>query len=193
MEMVLEREKQEVRQKLLERLLSLTKNEIKRRSKNVEDKLSELPLYKKAKVIMVYYPLRGEVDILSKVRRDLGNKRFCFPVMDLEAKNLRIFEITNLDQDFIPGSRGVMQPDTERTKEVDIKEIDMVVVPGLAFDKEKNRLGRGAGFYDRFLQNITTPTKKVGIAFEFQILENLPTNLSWDQKVDTIVSEKVIV
>ena len=193
MEMVLKREKQEIRQKLLERLLSLTRDEVKRRSKNVGDKLSELPLYKKAKMIMVYYPLLGEVDILREIRRDLGNKRFCFPVMDLEAKNLRIFEITNLDQDFVSGPRGVMQPDTQSSKEVDIKEIDMVIIPGLAFDREKNRLGRGAGFYDRFLQNITTPTKKVGIAFEFQILENLPTNLSWDQKVDTIVSEDFVI
>ena len=191
--MVLEREKQEIRQNLLERLLSLTKNEIKRRSENVEDKLSELPLYKKAKMIMVYYPLLGEVDILREIRRDLGNKRFCFPVMDLEAKNLRIFEITNLDQDFITGPWGIIQPDTQSSKEVNIKEIDIVVIPGLAFDKKKNRLGRGAGFYDRFLQNITTPTKKVGIAFEFQILENLPTNLSWDQKVDTIVSENFVI
>ena len=191
--MVLERKKQEVRQKLLERLLSLTKDEIKQRSKNVENKLSELSLYKKAKMIMVYYPLRGEVDILSTIRRDLGSKRFCFPVMNLKAKNLRIFEIASLDQDFVLGSRGVMQPDTKRTKEVNIKEIDMVIVPGLAFDKEKNRLGRGAGYYDRFLQNITTSTKKIAIAFEFQILENLPTNLSWDQKVDTIVSENFTV
>ena len=191
--MVLEREKQGIRQKLLERLLSLTKNEIKRRSKNVEDKLSELPIYKQAKVIMVYYPLRGEVDILRKIRKDLGSKRFCFPVMDLKAKNLRIFEITNLDEDFCVGAWGVMQPDTEKTKEVDIKEIDVVIVPGLAFDRQRNRLGRGAGFYDRFLQDITPPTKKVGIAFEFQILENLPTNLSWDQKVDTVVSENFII
>jgi len=191
--MVLENEKQGIRQKLLERLLSLTKNEIKRRSKNVEDRLSELPIYKQAKVIMVYYPLRGEADILRKIRKDLGSKRFCFPVMDLKAKNLRIFEITNLDEDFCIGAWGVMQPDTEKTKEVDIKEIDVIIVPGLAFDRQRNRLGRGAGFYDRFLQDITPPTKKVGIAFEFQILENLPTNLSWDQKVDTVVSENFIV
>jgi len=193
MKMVLEREKQGMRQKLLERLLSLTKYEIKRRSKDVEDRLSELPIYKQAKVIMVYYPLRGEVDILRKIKKDLGSKRFCFPVMDLEAKNLRIFEIANLDEDFCVGAWGVMQPDTEKAKEVDIKEIDVVIVPGLAFDRQRNRLGRGAGFYDRFLQNITPPTKKIGIAFEFQIMENLPTNLSWDQKVDTVVSENFIV
>lgn len=173
--------------------MSLTKSEIKRRSRNVEDTLSKLPLYQKAKVIMVYYPLNGEVDILRKIREDSGKKRFCFPVMDLEAKNLRIFEVADLEQDFVLGPHGVRQPDIERTREVDIKDIDMVIVPGLAFDRDKNRLGRGAGFYDRFLQNLVLPTKKVGIAFEFQILENIPANLSWDQKVDTIVSENLVI
>ncbi len=191
--MVLEREKQGIREKLLERLLSLTKEEIKRRSKNVENKLSELSIYRAAKVIMAYYPLQGEVDILDKIRKDIGSKRFCFPVMDLKAKNLRIFESANLDEDFVLGPWAVMQPDTKKTKEVDIKEIDMVIVPGLAFDKQRNRLGRGAGFYDRFLRNITPLTKKVGLAFKFQILENLPTNLSHDQKVDTIVSEDSVI
>lgn len=191
--MVLEREKQGIREKLLERLLSLTKEEIKRRSKNVEAKLSELSIYRAAKVIMAYYPLQGEVDILDKIRKDIGSKRFCFPVMDLKAKNLRIFESANLDEDFVLGPWAVMQPDTKKTKEVDIKEIDMVIVPGLAFDKQRNRLGRGAGFYDRFLRNITPLTKKVGLAFKFQILENLPTNLSHDQKVDTIVSEDSVI
>jgi len=193
MNMVLDSEKQEIREKLLRCLLALTKEEIERRSKNVNDKLSELSIYKQAKVVMGYYPLKGEVDILQIVRKDLGSKRFCFPVMDLEAKNLRIFEITNLNSDFVSGPWGVMQPDTKKTKEVDIKEIDVVIVPGLAFDRKRSRLGRGGGFYDRFLQNITPPTTKVGVAFDFQILENLPTNLSWDQKVDTIVSEKFSV
>lgn len=191
--MVVKKEKQEMRQKLLKRLLSLTKEEIKRRSKNVEDRLSELPIYRAAKVIMVYYPLQGEVNILDKIRKDMGSKRFCFPVMDLKAKNLRIFESTDLDRDFIAGPWGVMQPDTKKTKEVDIKEVDLVIVPGLAFDKQKNRLGRGAGFYDRFLRNTILPIKKVGIAFEFQIQENLPINLSHDQKVDIVVSENFIL
>ncbi len=191
--MVINREKKELRQQLLERLLSLTKEEIKRRSKNVEEKISTLPIYKQAKVIMAYYPLRGEVDILKMIRKALGYKRFCFPVVDLKAKNLRTFEVTDLDKDFVLGPFGVRQPCTQKTREVDIREIDMVIVPGLSFDYSKYRLGRGGGFYDRFLKNITSPTKKIGIAFEFQILENLPIYLPLDQKVDFIVSEDFII
>ena len=86
-----------------------------------------------------------------------------------------------------------MEPDPQKTKEIDTREIDMVIVPALGFDRKRNRLGRGAGFYDRFLAKITPPTLKVGIAFECQIVENLPVNLALDQKVDLVVTEKSII
>jgi 5-formyltetrahydrofolate cyclo-ligase len=193
MEMVVNREKQELRERLLKRLLSLTQEELKRRSKNVEDKLSNLSIYKQAKVVMAYYPLKGEVNILEMIRKDLGHKRFCFPLTDLKAKKLRIFEVTNLDEDFIPGTFKVMEPDASKLKELDVKQIDLVIVPGLAFDYQRNRLGRGAGFYDRFLERMFPHTKKVGIAFECQILESLPINLSLDRKVDIVISENRVI
>jgi 5-formyltetrahydrofolate cyclo-ligase len=185
--------KKELREQLLERLLSLTKEELKRRSKNVERLLSSLPIYKKAKVVMAYYPLKGEVDVLEMIGKDLKTKRFCFPVVNLEKKELEICEVKDLGEDFVSGPFGVRQPDRKRTKKIDIEEIDMIIVPGLAFDREKNRLGRGAGFYDRFLKRINPPTKKIGIAFEFQVLENLPIHPPVDEKVDTVVSENFLI
>jgi len=191
--MVVDREKKELREKLLQRLMSLTEAEIKRRSKNVEEKLSILSIYKKAKTIMAYYPLRGEVNILEMIRKDIKSKRFCFPVVDLKAKKLSIFEVNQLDQDFVSGPFGVKEPDTKRTKEVDTREIDMIIVPALAFDRQRNRLGRGAGYYDRFLQDIVPAVKRVGIAFNFQILKDLPIHPPLDQKVDIVVSEDFVI
>jgi 5-formyltetrahydrofolate cyclo-ligase len=193
MEMVVSREKKELRQQLLSRLLSLTESEARRRSNNVGENLSNLPIYKKAKVIAVYYPLRGEVDILEMIRKDIAGKRFCFPVMELAEKRLRFFEVNNLDADFVQGPFGVREPDTEKTKAVDIGEIDMVIVPGIAFDRQHNRLGRGVGFYDRFLETLTHSTAKIGIAFEFQLLDDLPIHLQHDRKVDLIVSEGGVI
>ncbi|MCF7908316.1 MAG: 5-formyltetrahydrofolate cyclo-ligase [Candidatus Omnitrophica bacterium] len=191
--MVINREKQELRQKLLGQLLSLTKEEVKRRSKDVEDKLSSLGEYKQAKNIMVYYPLKGEVDILEMVRKDIKSKKFLFPVMDTKAKKLQAYEVENLNDQFVVGPYGVREPDTEKTQKFDIEKIDMVIVPGLSFDCNCNRLGRGAGFYDRFLQRLTPSTKKVGIAFDFQISQDLPTYLPLDQKVDIVVTESSII
>lgn len=189
----MKKEKTELRQKLISKLLSLTKQELKRRSENVGEKLSELLLYKEAKLIMAYYPLRGEVDIREIVRKGLKTKRFCFPVMDVQLKRLRVFEVKNLDQDFLSGPFGVREPDIKNTREVDTGEIDIIIVPGLAFDTQKNRLGRGAGFYDRFLKKIKGLTKKIGVAFDFQIIESLPVRLSFDEKVDIVVSEDFVI
>ncbi len=182
-------DKKALRQKLLTRLLALTEVEIKRRNKNVQEQLSQLPIYKQAKTIMAYYPLAGEVGILELIRKALTTKRLCFPVMDLKAKKLRVFEIKNFETDFVKGPYSVMEPDTNNTHEVDIREIDMVIVPGLAFDKDRNRLGRGAGFYDRFITTIPPSVKTVGLAFDFQILDSLPVNPAHDQKVDIVISE----
>ena len=193
MEAVMSQQKQELRDKILAKLLSLTKEELKRRSENVEKILSELPLYRKAKLIMAYYPLRGEVDLRKMIGKGFDCKRFCFPVMDLKKKDLRVFEANNLEGDFILGAFGVWQPDPTKAKEIDPKEIDLVIVPGLAFDLKRSRLGRGAGFYDRFLKRIKSPTQTFGVGFEFQILKNLPTHLPFDEKVDFVVSEKSVI
>lgn len=190
--MVINVNKQGLRNQLLSRLVTLTKDEIIRRSENVEKLLSSLHIFKRAKTVMVYYPLRGEVNILPMVRKVLG-KKFCFPVMDLEKKDLCPFAVNDLERDFIKGPYSVMQPDETRALKVEVEEIDLVIVPGLAFDREHNRLGRGGGFYDRFLKQIPSTTSRVGVAFDFQILKSLPTELSLDEKVDLVVSEHTIV
>jgi 5-formyltetrahydrofolate cyclo-ligase len=194
MEMVLEKQdKKALRDNLLRKLLSLTQEELKRRSEDVTTLLCSLSIYQRAKCIMGYYPLKGEVDILGLFWKACTTKRFCFPVMDMATKSLKAFEVRDLDADFVKGPYGVMQPDTQKVKEVNIRDIDLIITPGLAFDRHKNRLGRGAGFYDRFLKKINPPTLKVGVAFEFQILESLPTHPSFDEKVDIVVSEHFLV
>ncbi len=193
MEMVISREKQQLRQKLSEQLLSLTQEEIKRRSRNVEDRLSSLSIYSKAENVMVYYPLKGEVDILEMIRKDINSKQFFFPVMDTKAKELEVYQVKDLGNDFVDGPFGVREPDSKKTKKADPERIDVVIVPGLGFDRKRNRLGRGAGFYDRFLQKLAPSVQRIGIAFDFQILDNLPTHLSLDQKVDVVVTETEVI
>lgn len=186
-------EKAQLRKILLEKLLTLTKEEVKRRSQNVERSLSNHSIYRQAKTVMVYYPLKGEVDILEMIRKDFGSKRFCFPLIRLDENQIIPFEVQDLEKDFVKGPFGIKQPDPQRTKELDIKEIDLVIVPALAYDRKRNRLGRGGGFYDRFLKTIQSPAKRIGVAFDFQILEDLPVHLPFDEKVDEVVSESFLV
>ncbi|MCF7879017.1 MAG: 5-formyltetrahydrofolate cyclo-ligase [Candidatus Omnitrophica bacterium] len=189
MEMVENHSKQQLRKQMLAKLVALTKNELKRRSKNVETKLSSLSLYKNSEIIMFYYPIEGEVNIKEIIRKACLEKKVCLPVTDLLNKTLRIFEIDDLDCGLAKGAFGIKEPNKKKAKELDINEIDTVIVPGLAYDYNRNRLGRGGGFYDRLLKKLPNSVQKLGVAFDFQILKSLPTNLFTDQKVDLIVTE----
>lgn len=193
MELMKVKEKEQLRKKLLAKLANLAKNEEIRRSKNAADKLSNSIFYKKAKTVMFYYPIKGEVDVKMVIRKALSAKKVCLPVTDLISKQLRVYHIKDLDCGLVKGSFGINEPNKKEAEEVDPKKIDLVVVPGLAFDYKKNRLGRGGGFYDRLLEKIPDSIKKIGIAFDFQILESLPVNLARDQKVDLVVTDSKIV
>lgn len=186
-------DKLKLRKRLLNILLSLTQEEIIRRSKNVKKLLSESPIYKKASIVMAYFPIKGEVDLLELFRKDLGVKRFCFPVIDITTKRIRPFEVKDIDGDFVSGPYGIKQPDLTRLKEIDINKIDLVIVPGIAFDYQRHRLGRGAGYYDRFLSNIKPPAAKAGVAFNTQILKDLPIHSTHDQIMDLVVSEDRVI
>ncbi|MFO8052365.1 MAG: 5-formyltetrahydrofolate cyclo-ligase [Candidatus Omnitrophota bacterium] len=189
MEMVKNHSKQQLRKQMLAKLVALTKKELRRRSKNVETKLSSLSIYKDSEVIVFYHPIEGEVDIEGIIRKACLEKKVCLPVTDLATKTLKIFQIDNLADDLVKGTFGIKEPNKEKAKELDINQIDTVIVPGLAYDYNRNRLGRGGGFYDRLLKKLPNSTKKLGVAFDFQILKNLPTNPVTDQKVDLIVTE----
>ncbi|MCM8786930.1 MAG: 5-formyltetrahydrofolate cyclo-ligase [Candidatus Omnitrophica bacterium] len=186
--------KKEIRNLLRKKLFSLTEEQIKRRSENVAKNFFSLPIYENAKVIMGYYPLKGEVDVVGILRKALlSNKIVCFPVINLKQKKISPYCVEKIDDNFVCGPFGVKQPDIQKSKKINIDQIDIVIVPALAFDYQKNRLGRGAGFYDRFLTNLKPQTKKIGISFDFQVLESLPTDTRYDQKVDLILTENFII
>lgn len=182
-----------LRKRLLRETGSYNLEELRQRSENVARNLQGLPLYKGADCVMFYYPLKREVNLLGTIREALKQKRVCFPVIDLEKGDLIPYEVKDLAKDFVKGPLEIMQPDTERAREVELQDIDVVIVPGLAFDRKKNRLGRGKGFYDRFLRKLDKKTGRVGVAFDFQLIPSIPTHPPRDEKVDLVVTESTRV
>ena len=181
--------KEILRKRLLEKLLSLAEAEVKRRSKNVEQKVYKWFLYQRSKVIMVYYPLKGEVNLLGIVKKVLGKKEVCFPVIDSQSNSIIPYEVKDLENDFVIGPYGIKEPNTDKSKRCLLDNIDLVFVPGLAFDASRNRLGRGKGFYDRFIKTLSSRTKTAGVAFDFQIIKDLPVSIPQDQQLDFIITE----
>ncbi|WGS64181.1 5-formyltetrahydrofolate cyclo-ligase [Marinitoga aeolica] len=133
--------------------------------------------------IAMYYPFRKEVNLLNLVEL-LKNRDILFP--KIKGKSMQFIKVRNFDE-FKKGKFGIMEPIGEYYD----KEIDIFLVPGVAFDKKLYRLGYGGGYYDRYFSN----HKKgflIGVAFDFQILNELPI-FEHDIKMDVIITEKRIL
>ena len=178
--------KKKLRARLLRILSALSVEEVKRRTLGVEDRLRALDHFKKAKVVMMFWPLRGEVDVRGLIRRvQEEGKKVALPV--ISGQDIEPFEFTD-EAGLVINSFGVAEPSPAQARRIPLDEVDLVLVPGLAFDRKGNRLGRGGGYYDRFLARLPETACTVGICFEPQIQEDLPVIPHLDRAVRFVVS-----
>ncbi|HLN34391.1 MAG TPA: 5-formyltetrahydrofolate cyclo-ligase [Nitrososphaeraceae archaeon] len=180
--------KEEIRKKTLSKRNQLSEKDRVIFSKIIFNKLIESQEYKKADRIAVYYPVGSEVQTLEIIRDALINKKKVgLPrvINDDEIKFYQIIEKYLEEVEFTQGKYGIME---NIASTVELDQIDLLIIPGVAFDVECNRIGYGKGYYDRFLgQNYTGYI--VGLAFENQIVKYIPIN-ELDQKVDCIITNK---
>lgn len=174
-------EKKLLRRKVDALKKSYTNEELTIRSTEVQSVIEITGVFQSAKNILIYNGMSDEVQTLDFIDRWKSKKNFYLPVV--YGDNL-IFKIYTSSSLLKKSEYGIMEPTGDNL--TDYKKIDLVIIPGVAFDRNKNRLGRGKGFYDRFLKDIEAP--KMGICFEFQLLDKIPIE-STDIKMDYIVSE----
>lgn len=126
--------------------------------------------FKEAKTVMLYYSLKDEVRTHKFIEKWSKEKRILLPVVD--GDDIKVKEYTGGKQ-MVEGLLRVMEPDTDNFVEK-LDDIDLIIVPGVAFDKNKNRMGRGKGYYDRFLSDKNI--YKIGICFPFQVVKIVPSD-----------------
>lgn len=171
-----EEEKAKIRKRILSLLREQEESERVAKSRSIEEKLFSLPEFIQAKCVMFYLSFDGEVETIAMIKhaQQMG-KKVAVPVIRGEDKLIASL-LKNSDNELSPGPYGILQPRESNIQELSLEKIDLVVVPAVAFDKEGNRLGRGKGYYDRFLKDLTLKgIPSVGIAFDFQMVDNLPT------------------
>ena len=167
--------KKSLREAIQSQLVSQSPEERKRKSAAIQQKLFGLDAFRKSDCVCFYVSLPTEVDTSSMIDQSLEmGKRVVVPLSDLENKELKLYQIEDRREDLRQGTFGVFEPRPDKTKPVDFKKVDCVVIPGVVFDKEKNRIGRGKGFYDRFLEKLGPQVFKIGLAFSFQVVQEIP-------------------
>jgi 5-formyltetrahydrofolate cyclo-ligase len=167
--------KHKIRKEIKHKFKAYSSLEKSGKSAIIRSKLFNEEEFKRARVVMFYVSLQDEVDTLAMIDEALkAGKRVAVPVILKKDKRLIAGEIHNRLEDLESQHFGIYQPRQDRVKEIPLDDIDLVVVPGVAFDRKNIRLGRGHGYYDRFLSGLPKKTKTIGLAFDFQVLEDLP-------------------
>ena len=185
--MNLQMEKEEIRRIILEKRSKLTKKKVETASKAIIEIIKDLEAFRESRMILSYMPYGQEVDLLPLNQFILDNeKRLCLPRVR-SSTEMDCAEVESLSENMIISKFRIMEPSPE-LKPSDLDSIDFVLVPGLAFDREGNRIGHGKGYYDRFLAQINKETFTLGIAYAFQVFDRIPSD-PFDKKVKGIVSE----
>lgn len=185
--------KKEFRKKVINLRKEKDKDFIKHNSDIITDKLLNLDCIKNAKNIMLYLDFNNEVstDNLIKKLLNLG-KIVSSPITLKEERKLIPSQITDLKNGIQYGAYNIREPKPECSPAINIKDLDVVIVPAVAYDKNCYRLGYGGGFYDRFLENLRKDAVTIGIAFDLQIFDEVPKE-AHDAQLDYIVTESRIL
>ena len=155
-------------------------------------RLIQLESLKHARVVMLYMPLATEVDLTQVAIRCFQNgQTVCVPKVDWQRRDMAPVEVTSFDDHVMEtDEHGLRSPRSSRPILPEL--LDLVVVPGLAFDPQGNRLGRGGGYYDRFLRRLRPAATAVGLAFDRQIIDEVTAD-DRDISVELIVTDRRVI
>ncbi|MDE6233037.1 MAG: 5-formyltetrahydrofolate cyclo-ligase [Lachnospiraceae bacterium] len=178
-------DKSELRKCILNKRNSMTENELFEKSSIIFQKLNKIREYRELPVLLCYASYKNEV-MTEKIIEDGINRGKRVALPRVEGRNMDFFYIKTLN-DLKPGYMSIPEPVTYKKVSMKDAEQAFMVIPGTSFDRHFNRNGYGGGFYDRYIEK-NPPKCIAGIAFEYQIFDEIPTE-EHDKKVDYIVSE----
>ncbi len=182
-------QKAEIRRAVLAKLAAMSDKQRHDGSAAACSRLTALEVFQHASVVMLYMPLASEVDLTPvAIRCFQTGKTVCVPLVDWKRRDMEPVEVTSFDDHVMEvDEHGLRMP--RGGAPIPPNLLDLVVVPGLAFDAHGHRLGRGGGYYDRFLGRLRRTAATVGLGFDVQITDEVPVN-DGDVSVDIVVTDR---
>lgn len=181
-----------IRKRVLELRDGMGADERERKGRQIAEKTVNHPLFQKADSILCYASYRSEADTYALMRQawKLGKKVYCPKVQGKEMEFYRIFSLEGLAE----GYKGINEPKGQEGLQfavADKKEGScLMVMPGAVFDKGRNRIGYGGGYYDRYLEK-HTGLATIALCFDLQVQEKVPSE-DYDRKPDILITESHI-
>ena len=179
--------KENIRKEILKKLHDISAKEKERKVEELKEKLFLLEEFKKAKCVMFYVSKHYEVNTHKMIDESIAmGKKVVVPITLKEEKMLRPSELKDRKKELVKSHYGIHQPREKHIRPVSPEEVNVMIVPGIAFDKSGHRLGHGGGYYDMFLEKAPPGIFTVGLAFDFQLVDELP-RYDTDIPVDKVI------
>lgn len=182
--------KKELRQLILLQREAMPREEVEEKSRRIADRLFSLPEISRGGTVMFFLSFRNEVHTLPMIERAWREGKRVVVPRTVPASRTLVPCLLEKGDRLRPGVWGILEPEVQ--KPVAPEAIEVVVMPGVAFDAEGNRLGYGGGYYDRFLRSIARRPRTVALAFELQVVERVPVGKN-DVPVDVVVTEDRVI
>ena len=188
-------DKKALRRRILNERKNINIVEKEEMDNKILGKLYDSEYYRKSKKIFIYISYDSEINtkgIINKALED--NKKIYVPRTEFKTRIMDAVEIRSLDN-LVESEYGILEPSINEPH-IDPNELDLIIVPGVGFDRQGGRIGYGAGFYDRYFNKISEDNIegiiKLALAYEFQTLEKVPMN-EQDMPVDCIITENEVI
>lgn len=178
-----------------QRLEKYSEQELAQKYKNIEHKLFEFANFMEAQLAFLYTPTNSEatcIDTSSIIKKALQiEKKIVLPVFT-DAKNvINLYKISHFNNDLVKRN-NILEPDIEKCKKINIDEIDIAIIPGLAFDDKGGRIGFGNNYYNKLITRLPETCRKVSLAYDEQVVDQIQME-SRKQTVDIIITDKKII
>lgn len=184
--------KAKIRREIIAKRNSLTHEDVMEKSAVIQKRLLELPVYRESKTIGLYANFNNEVSTSIVFEKALDDgKKVLFPCIRKADKELAFFPVRGLDE-LESGPFGIMTPPCIEGVCDCIGDLDLLLIPGVSYDFKGGRIGYGGGFYDRTLHKVARLPFIVALAYEFQVLDEVPV-LSHDIRVNAVVTERRVI
>ena len=187
-------EKEKLRKKMKELRERMAAEDVVQKSIAIANKLKLLAEYKEAKAVLFYAAKGNEVQTWQLISEAITKKKKALlPITDMKNRELKVAETSEYPKGLVEGKFGIMEPEKRTT--FPEGEIDLAIIPGVAFSEEGYRLGYGLGFYDKLISRLRSERvniRKIGLAYDFQIVDKIPKQ-EHDQRMDMIITEKKVI
>lgn len=178
--------KKQIRSKMLKERKKLTPIVVNDKSMKIAEKVFDNVEFQCAGTVCVYISANNEVSTYSIIKKALDQgKTVCAPKVNLDTLTMEMMEFV-FYEDLVAGAYGILEPVAGRI--IPPEEIDVIFVPGVAFSKDNYRIGYGAGYYDKYLVNIDKNVKKIGLGFDFQIVDCFDIDET-DVQLDYVITD----